>query len=136
MYAGPSAQRKIFLRYENNHYDVIKTVSVFLGGRGYCDCCLNPYMKFRFHECEYKCKLCESYHPYITSSDETIQYCDKCNRTFVNQTCFDIHATIAKRKLICDHVQVCGQCGVKLDWRNRRIGMFVVNIVVNGVQSM
>jgi len=65
------------------------------------------------------CSQCETYHPDRESNDETKRYCTECNRTFDNQTCFDRHATKAKRKSICNYVQLCVQRGVKFNWRNR-----------------
>jgi len=33
IYVGPTAKRKIFIRFEDNHYDAIDGIASFLGGR-------------------------------------------------------------------------------------------------------
>ena len=87
LYSGPSGEKKLFLRYEDNHYDVIETITAFLGSDGYCYHCLTPYEKRRFHKCKYLCSHCEEYHVDINNSNEKGIKCLYCHRTFPNQVC-------------------------------------------------
>ena len=110
----------MFLRYENNHYDIIETITAFLGHNGYCYHCLTPYEERRFHKCKYLWSHCEEYHLDMDNNNEKGMKCRYCHRTFPNQTCYDTHNFKANGKPICYYVRLCPQCGVKIDRRSRK----------------
>jgi len=91
-------------------------------------------MERRHHKYKYICTQCEQYHSDSKNADGTTGYCDKCNRYFFNQTCFDKHLTKAKSKSIYKSTVV--SVGLKLIFVAERRNIFVVNIFVNCVQNI
>ena len=85
---NPGADKNIYLHKNNNHYDVITPMPAFLAKDYYCHTCKNiPYTRRDKHKCPDKCLVC--YKPEKHTGD--IIVCDKCNRTFFGQKCFEEH---------------------------------------------
>ena len=80
IYSGPKVEKKIYLYYHNNHYDVITSMPAFLNKAYYCARCQNGYDHKEAQECNNACHCCKKIHP---DTDKTWIHCDKCKRTTV-----------------------------------------------------
>ena len=57
MYKGVENEKKIFLLFHNNHFDVIRSLPAFYGY--YCFQCMKSYETFVNHPCYMVCKKCK-----------------------------------------------------------------------------
>jgi hypothetical protein len=97
IYQGPHiTKKKLFLRIENNHYDAIDCITAFLGSKGYCYQCLQPYHDRYSHKCKYVCDYCNEYHQ--MEEDKKNITCEKCYRTFISEMCYVTHKSKKKGK--------------------------------------
>ena len=109
IYSGPEAQKKIYLYFHDNHYDVITSMPAFLSRNYYCTKCNTGYDHKEDHNCKNICHACRKVHE---PSFENWIECDKCHRFFRGQQCFDLHkrATLNGNS-ICKSVYRCNECG-------------------------
>ncbi len=77
IYTGPQADKKVYLYYHDNHYDVITSMSAFLGRSYFCTQCNKGYDHTEKHICNNVCHNCRKVHEVC---DEAWIECDACNR--------------------------------------------------------
>ena len=77
MEKGVEKEKKIFLFFHNNQFDVIRSLPAFYGKSNYCFQCMKSYETFVNHPCNLVCKKCK----YQTCVRSTIVKCEMC---FVN----------------------------------------------------
>ncbi|GBO22008.1 hypothetical protein AVEN_233917-1 [Araneus ventricosus] len=58
IYKGVEKTLKLYLWYHDNHYDLIKSMSGFLGKKLYCSHCDKGYEHYWEHRCENRCDEC------------------------------------------------------------------------------
>ena len=58
VYEGPRREKQIYLYHHNNHFDVITSVSSFLGKSYWCLECKRGYNSKEKHRCSKVCKCC------------------------------------------------------------------------------
>ena len=58
MYVGKPQDKKIFLYYNDHHYDTIKSLSAFFGKKNFCFICMKAYETLVNHPCNNVCKKC------------------------------------------------------------------------------
>ena len=58
IYSGPESDKKIYLFYHDNHYDVITSMTAFLSRNYYCTKCQKGYDHKENHKCNNKCYAC------------------------------------------------------------------------------
>ncbi|XP_045215064.2 uncharacterized protein LOC123565260 [Mercenaria mercenaria] len=109
IYAGPDAEKKIYLYYSNNHYDIITSMPAFLSRNYYCTICGKGYDHKEKHSCNNACHNCKKIH---SPSEEKWIHCEICNRLFRGQECFDLHQkATAKGNSTCLTYIRCEDCG-------------------------
>ena len=119
-----SKAKPIYLYLHRGHYDVITTMSGFLGKSYYCHKCQQGYDHAFDHLCEGMCKSCRSSE---CIPNDPVK-CEQCKRWFNSKTCYDRHKEpIGMGKSICEGVRKCGKCGKsmgirKLDPKNHICG--------------
>ena len=81
----------IYLYKNKNHFDVITSMTGFLCKSYYCHSCKKSYKKRDCHKCPDKCIACFKYFKdgNKCSGEEII--CQRCNRSFFGQDCFNEH---------------------------------------------
>jgi hypothetical protein len=106
IFSGNSVStRKFYLLYDSDsgHFNVITNIKAAMAKKYVCDACDTLYDYP--HKCDKACSLCASAPPYTKGQSK---YCDTCNRSFLNDTCYRNHLTIkVKGKLVCAWKQVC-----------------------------
>ncbi len=100
--------KRLYLYLHNNHYDVITSMSGFLGRSYFCCKCRKTYSSTIQHLCKGMCEMCRSFDcPYVKLQD-----CAECGRTFRSQTCYDKHKeALGAGQSMCQLVKKCVQCG-------------------------
>jgi len=108
IYAGPQAEKHIYLYHHDDHYDVITSMPAFLNKSYYCPQCRNGYDHKEKHQCNNPCVYCHQLHE---DSDEKWRYCSDCNRHFRNDMCFETHKKQSPTgKSTCNTYYRCKQC--------------------------
>ena len=100
-YAGDHQEKKIFLFYQNNHFDVIKSIPAFFRSSYYCFKCFKPYSTFEEHPCNEVCKKCRNRNCRFISVEKNI----KCYFCDVICTTFDCY--IKHRDKVCCKIPKC-----------------------------
>jgi hypothetical protein len=62
VYHGPTADKKIYLYYHDNHYDVITSMTAFLSRKYFCTNCYNGYNTKEEHASNNVCHNCRKIH--------------------------------------------------------------------------
>jgi hypothetical protein len=107
LYSGPEQEKNIYLFLHDNHYDVITSMPGFLARGIYCHTCKKAYDHQREHLCPNACRFCRFPDCPIVSWI----HCDRCNRYFRSQECFDRHKqSVGKSKSICSDLVKCPDC--------------------------
>ena len=108
--ANPDANKIIYLHNDKNHYNVITSMPAFLAKDHYCHTCKKGYTHRDKHKCPDKCLACFKTEHH--NGDKIT--CDKCNRIFLGQKCYDEHlrnrSKGKKRDVVCELVQKCLEC--------------------------
>ena len=106
--------KSIYLYLHGGHYDVITSMPGFLGKSYFCHKCKQAYDNTLGHLCEGMCTSCRSFGCIVNDPVK----CDRCNRWFNSQTCYDRHKEpIGRGKSVCDGVRKCGKCGKSVEIR-------------------
>ena len=76
IYEGSKREKQIYLFLHQNHYDIITSVSAFLGRNYWCLECKKGYGKIEEHRCSRVCKCC---------------FTEGCHRIFAGDECYANH---------------------------------------------
>ena len=116
VYHGPTAEKKIYLYYHDNHYDVITSMTAFLSRTYFCTNCYKGYNTKEEHACNNVCHNCLKIHD--QTEDDWI-HCQDCGRCFKGPTCFNLHKkTTPSGNATCTYYK-CKNCGQTV---NKRVG--------------
>lgn len=103
------AKLKIYLIHENNHFNVVSSLTALFNCNYYCEKCNVIYFHKTQHICKEICQFCLRKTP--CKKDDSQRYCSACSRQFPNASCFDIHlASSSKGKSICQSLKRCNLC--------------------------
>ena len=117
VYHGPTTDKKIYLYYHDNHYDVITSMTAFLSRNYFCTNCYKGYNTKEEHACNNVCHNCRKIHD--QTEDDWIN-CQDCGRYFKGPTCFDLHnKTTPLGNSTCTSYYKCKNCGQTV---NKRMG--------------
>ena len=117
VYHGPTAEKKIYLYYHDNHYDVITSMTAFLSRIYFCTNCYKGYNTNEEHACNNVCHNCRKIHD--QTEDDWIN-CQDCGRYFKGPTCFNLHnKTTPLGNSTCTSYYKCKNCGQTV---NKRAG--------------
>ena len=98
---GPG-EKQIILLHEQGHYDVITTLTGFFSSSYVCAHCLKPYDHEGRHRCPTNksfCRACRQhgcpdFNEAFPHGLKATQRCDRCQRNFFGDTCFQAHRTL------------------------------------------
>lgn len=105
------SEKYIDLCYSAHHFDVIGSITGFIGRSYYCRKCHVGYTnKFR-HRCPHACKRCLQ-SPACSEEPNYTKNCKDCHLTFKNANCFTKHKQVlfSNGKTICETIQYCTKC--------------------------
>ena len=88
IYDGGEVGVPIYQYYHDQHFDVITKMAGFLNRSYFCQKCRKGYNNKETHACNNPCVYCHQIH---SEGEEKWIFCDKCNRHFKNDTCYQMH---------------------------------------------
>ena len=117
MFKGPENDKKLFVLYQQGHFDVVTSLPGFFDRSYICERCLKCYDKHERHRCDNVCTGC-----FKNTKDgcqfESWTFCQECQRYFKSQACYERHKLkptttkkSARPKSTCDWVKRCDGCG-------------------------
>ncbi|XP_031348773.1 uncharacterized protein LOC116174886 [Photinus pyralis] len=105
VFEGPEMNKKINLLYDDNHFNVITSLTAAFACSYYCEPCHTPFDHKNNHRCEVTCAACQQTPACSPDGDIKIN-CEKCKRVFRGKTCFENH----KVHNICSQISRCENC--------------------------
>ena len=133
-------KHEIYLLYFKAHFDLItspqgtidtlircsksltyyESVVGWLMKAQYCSKCRVGYDKKGKHHCDGTCPKCYRLADECKVTDQ--KYCGKCDRTFRNDDCFEIHARVPPDgRSFCQKFFVCNDCEGFVNMSNRKL---------------
>ncbi|XP_045168552.2 uncharacterized protein LOC123531553 [Mercenaria mercenaria] len=108
IYTGPDTEKKLYLYYHDDHYDVITSMAALVSRNYYCTKCCKGYNTKEDHKCNNICHACRKIHGFL---DEDRILCNNCNRYFYVAECFDLHRRVTtKGNSTCKIIYRCKDC--------------------------
>ena len=102
IFIGEKNVKFIYISYTGSHYNVIKSMAVFLHKSIYCNYCKIGYNNRDEHRCATLCKSCNR----STGVKETKLKCEFCQKICSNK-CKILHET-----KMCKVTRLCEKCGL------------------------
>ena len=119
IYSGPEAEKKLYLYYHDNHYDVITSMAAFLTKNYFCTKCQKGYDHQEQHKCNNACHMCCKIHD--NDLAEPWLYCSICNRYFKGERCFQLHQSqTTKGNSTCKTMYRCKVCDSTVNKKKRK----------------
>ena len=118
--AIPNPEKSIYLYYQANHFDAIRSLPGFLNTNYFCHTCHKPYDHTADHMCKGMCRSCRGF-GCVIQGDGIM--CNECDRLFKNQACYDRHKQQPINgggRTVCETIRKCPKCKQSMDVR--RIG--------------
>jgi hypothetical protein len=108
VYQGPEEAVPIYIYNNDDHFDVITSMTGFLNRNFFCQKCKKGYQTKERHACNNPCHFCRKLHD---DEYEDWQYCETCNCKLINEICFDLHCKkTEKGNSTCDLYYRCTDC--------------------------
>ena len=116
VFAGPEADKQIYVYQHDEHYDVITSMTAFLNRNYYCHKCQKGYDHKESHSCNNVCHLCKKIHTKLSEAEWI--HCVQCKRFFQGEICFDIHKReTEKGNSTCNSYHRCQECNQTLNMK-------------------
>ena len=115
--ANPNPEKSIYLYYQDNHFDAIRSLPAFLNNNYFCHRCHKGYDVTTDHLCNGMCQSCRGFGCVIQNGGIE---CNECNRLFKNQTCYDRHKQEPINgggRTVCEKIRKCPTCHNSMDVR-------------------
>lgn len=112
-----STKKRIILEYQNNHFNLIRSLTGYLNVHFFCIPCWKSYKENIRHVCPTGCEMCLS--P-IQCLGEKDSLCHQCNRMFYSNQCLNRHIEMN----ICDKIKICRICKIQYTRSNHRCDMY------------
>ena len=116
--ANPNPEKSIYLYYQANHFDAIRSLPAFLNKSYFCHACHKGYDVTTDHLCNGMCQSCRGIGCVIQDGGMT---CNECHRFFKNQTCYDRHKQEPINgggRTVCEVIRKCPKCYHSMDVRH------------------
>ena len=121
VFEGPKREKQIYLYLCNNHYDVITSVSSFLGRNHWCLDCKKGYDRKEDHRCNKACKCCFTVGCQGVNENAPWRECGQCHRMFAGDECYTNHCQPNKEnQSVCQKFYKCKNCNKVMSHRVRR----------------
>ena len=111
VYKGPRREKQIYLYHYEKHFDVITSVSSFLG-RGYWRLeCMKGYNEKEKHRCSKVCKYCLTKGCLGITQKAAWRECGTCHRIFAGDECYANHCRPKREgQSGCQKFYKCQKC--------------------------
>ena len=106
IFDGPRQDKRLYIEYNDDHYNSIINIKGYMGKRFYCHYCHIAFDKIIKHKCQNICSKC------FDKCDNSVinkLFCEDCFINFKNITCFDNHI----KNHICKFIKKCSKCKLK-----------------------
>ena len=111
IYEGPKRDKQIYLYHHNNHFDIISSVSAFLGKNYWCLECKKGYDKKENHICNKVCHCCHKEGCIGFLNRAPWWECVSCHRLFHGDACYENHCRPNKQgESVCKKFYKCIHC--------------------------
>ena len=121
IYEGPRREKQIYLYHHENHFDVITSVSSFLGRGYWCLECKKGYDTKTKHRCNKVCKCCFTDGCQGITQKAPWRECGTCHRMFAGDECYTNHCRPNKEgQSVCQKFYKCKKCNKVLSHQKRR----------------
>ena len=111
VYKGLRREKQIYLYHHENHFDIITSISSFLGRGYWCLECMKGYDAKEKHRCSKVCKCCFCLG--ITLKAPWRECCT-CHRMFGGTDCFDCYVNHCRPnrdgQSVCQKFYKCQKC--------------------------
>ena len=124
---NPNPEKSIYLYYQANHFDAVRSLPAFLNMAYFCHACHKAYDHTTDHLCKGMCQSCRGFGCVIQDGGMT---CQECDRLFKNQTCYDRHKQEPINgggKTVCEKIRKCPKCKKSMDVRKIRTHQCIDN---------
>ena len=114
---NPNPEKSIYLYYQANHFDVIRSLPGFLNRNYFCHRCHKGYDHTTDHLCKDQCQSCRGFGCTIKDNGMT---CQECHQLFKNQVCYDRHKQEpinSGGRTMCEAVRKYPTCHHSMDAR-------------------
>ena len=114
---NPNPEKSIYLYYQANHFDAVRSLPAFLNMSYFCHACHKAYDHTTDHLCQGMCRSCRGFGCVIQGNGMT---CNECDRLFKNQVCYDRHKQEPINgggKTVCEKIRKCPECKQAMDVR-------------------
>ena len=134
-FAPRGPRHDIYLFHHDDHYDVIRSMTGFLGRSYYCFKCDVGYCHKTKHKCHPICRCCYFDKDQCVPDEEEVKTwatCDRCHRVFKGERCYANHLQALphrdkKHTLVystCERYQKCPSCAKVIDVLNKKKNAF------------
>ena len=114
---NPNPEKSIYLYYQANHFDAVRSLPAFLNMSYFCHVCHKAYDHTTDHLCKGQCQSCRGFGCTIEDNGIT---CRECDRLFKNQACYDRHkqeSIDGGGRTVCEAIRKCPKCKKSMDAR-------------------
>ena len=121
IFEGPKREKQIYLYLHNSHYDIITSVSSFLGRSYWCLDCKKGYDKKEEHRCDKVCKCCFTEGCQGVAEKAPWRECGTCQRMFAGDECYANHCRPNKEgQSVCQKFYKCKKCNKVMSYKRRK----------------
>ena len=120
--ANPNPEKSIYLYYQANHFDAVRSLPAFLNRAYFCHTCHKAYDHTTDHLCVGMCHMCRGVGCVYEDNGIT---CNECDRLFKNQACYDRHKQQpidGGGRTVCETIRKCQRCKQSMDVRKINSG--------------
>ena len=113
---GDTGFEPLFLYHYDDHFNVIASITAFVGRSYFCYNCLKGYDVRKQHKCEGYCSQCRTFDcdgKVLDYDDDKTSWkrCEDCRRQFKTDLCFEKHV----EEGTCQNIYICADCGKFVD---------------------
>ena len=121
VYKGPRREKQIYLYHYENHFDVITSVSSFLGKSYWCLECMKGHNTKEKHRCSKLCKCCFTEGCAGITQKAAWRECDTCHRIFAGDECYANHCRPNREsQSVCQKFYKCVKCNKVMSHQKRK----------------
>lgn len=111
IYEGQKREKQIYLYLYENHFEIITSVSAFLGKGYWCLECKKGFNNKQDHRCSKVCKCCFTEGCDGVKMKEPWRECGTCHRLFAGNECYANHCRPNKNgQSVCQRFYKCTKC--------------------------
>lgn len=114
VHEGLTAAKQLYIMLHNNHYNMVKSITGYMGVSYWCSRCWVGSNTDNRHRCPGNCTECFQYGQCAKSDPIG---CTSCNREFNNNICYQQH--LAKK--VCEHTRKCIHCELVYQTRHPHV---------------